>query len=703
MILKHGCLGCHKLGDRGGTLGPDLTYVGDKTANDFDFTRVNGERTVANWLFAYLKSPAIVVVGTIKPDLGLTDEEARELAAYMLSLERKAGARVVAPLTGPAEGSAFDGSALHKAYCSACHGIDGQGGAIRTPENIQALGRPDELIAPALNNPDTLGVASDAHLRMTIRGGRSDTLMQAWAKHGGLSDVEIDRLVAHIRSWDKTPASLRSVSASRGNAHYGRALYRSRCLGCHGRDGQTSVGLALNSASFLAVASDDMLARTIVYGRPNTAMPSWKTLVADQVSDLLAYIRSWEQVPAAKQAVLGKLSRVKPDKLALEVGRTLFESNCALCHGNAGKASPALNDDPFLSVVDDEYLYTAIVRGRPGTAMPAWKNLSVDDLVGLINFLRSWNEHRRLPLEPYSVRGDAERGGSVFQRACASCHGRDAEGAAGPQLVNPVFLASATDAMLRHWIHSRCPGTRRGPSPEAQQAAVELSEAQVNDVVTHLRRVGGIRPAAIDRSTTGNPSNGADLYDFVCAECHGPNGEGLTGSALSNPDFLRSASDGFLLASTVVGRDGTRMSPDVAKIVSAVQQGDAQTALQDIVAFIRHWERNPPIAGIPARYVTGADVDSGRELYTSHCAGCHGKRGNDGWAPTLNNREFLAAANDGFMQATVTRGRVSTAMRPFAIGADGIAELCSEEINNIVAYVRTWAAPENRPTESPQR
>ncbi len=145
-----------------------------------------------------------------------------------------------------------------------------------------------------------------------------------------------------------------------------------------------------------------------------------------------------------------------------------------------------------------------------------------------------------------------------------------------------------------------------------------------------------------------------------------------------------------------MGRDGTRMVPMAGDSEDAVEVPPDD--LKDIVAFVRHWEREPPIAGIPPRYVTEADLEIGKELYAGHCAGCHGKGGNDGWAPTLNNREFLAAATDGFLQATITRGRSNTAMRPFAVGADGIAELSGQQINNIVAYLRTWAGPERQPT-----
>ena len=699
LVIEHGCLGCHKIGSRGGDLGPDITYAGDKAVRDLDFTRVEGERTVANWMFAYFKSPRTVLPGAVKPDLKLSEEEARALADYMARLKRKAASPTRTPLPRPVKPTPLGGKALYSTFCSACHGPDGQGGIVRAPYNSQTPYRPEESIAPAVANPDMLGVASNDYLRMIIRSGRSGTSMLAWVEKGGLSEDEIERLIAHLRSWDATAPAMERISASHGNARYGRALYRSRCMGCHGHDGQTSIGVSLHSASLLSVASDDFLAQAIVYGRANTAMPSWKRLSAARVSDLLAYLRTWEPVPASKQAVLTGLSQTVRDGSSEAAGRAVYRSNCEICHGEDGEGTigPSLNKETFLSIVDNEYLYTAIVAGRPGTAMPAWKQLPLGDLVHLINFLRSWNEGRRRRLPAYQARGDRGRGSVLFDETCADCHGRHAEGAAGPQLNNRTFLGSVTDAMLREWIRHRCPVTQPESVSRGEQKTLEFSAAQIADVVTHLRNIpGGVRVARSGH-TMGNAENGAEIVTFVCTTCHGPSGEGLTASALSNPDFLRSASDGFLLGSIVMGREGTRMFPMVGESEDALPL--SADDLRDMVAFTRSWEHDPPVSGIPARYVTDADPDVGKELYAGLCAGCHGPNGNDGWAATLNNREFLAAATDGFLQATLARGRAGTAMRPVAVGSGGTAELSLKEINHIVAYVRSWAAPENRPAE----
>jgi cytochrome c oxidase subunit 2 len=77
------CVGCHTIrGVSAGVLGPDLTHFGSRTtlaAGMFP----SGPETLATWL----KDPQAVKPGAKMPNLGLTGEQARALAAYLLSLK----------------------------------------------------------------------------------------------------------------------------------------------------------------------------------------------------------------------------------------------------------------------------------------------------------------------------------------------------------------------------------------------------------------------------------------------------------------------------------------------------------------------------------------------------------------------------------------------------------------------------------------
>ncbi len=730
LVIDHGCLGCHKYRGRGGNLGPDITYVGDKTIHDFDFHHVEGPRTVANWLFAHFKSPAAVVPTTLMPEMGLADAEARDLAAYMISLKRKRAPAAYTPLPQPVDLTPVRGETLYLAYCSSCHGTDGVGALVRDAEiaELEELGRqsflsssdtgaqqivldrPRELITPSLRNVDTLGVASDDFLRQIIAEGRPKTSMPAWKHDGGLTDDEIELLVGYIRRWEPREADRTAISASRGDARYGAALFRANCAACHGASGEGGqIGISLRAANFLAIVSDDMLTATILKGRANTAMPSWRQFDNRDVSDLLAYIRSWQPLQSDRDDVLAAVGRfsnpsqnndgsaIRPTEdiaaPSAETGLILYRSRCVVCHGEngEGKIGPSLANQSVLPVVSNEFLHDTIVRGRPGTAMPAWRQLSTRDVADLIALLRSWQTEPTKELPQLHVTGDWQNGELLFKGMCASCHGPQAEGAIGPQLVNPVFLETVRDATLVQWISYGRRGTQMRPFLKGQQGAVELSRHQIEDIVTFLRYQTGHRATDGQRVGIGFAPRGEVLFREMCAACHGPQGEGANGPAIRNPAFLAAATDGFLRATIVLGRDGTEMR-SLAHRGSGIAELRADQ-IDDLIAFLRS---ATPQSQPQHRFVIGANAESGHALFDHYCAGCHGADGKDNFAPMLNNAGFLRAATDGYLQATIIRGRRGTAMRPFGLGRHGLADLSQEQVNDIVAYIRQWS-PDTRP------
>lgn len=56
----------------------------------------------------------------------------------------------------------------------------------------------------------------------------------------------------------------------------------------------------------------------------------------------------------------------------------------------------------------------------------------------------------KLELEP--VIGNADLGKTLYAKHCANCHGTKGEGISAPALANPMFLATASDAFLKHTI-----------------------------------------------------------------------------------------------------------------------------------------------------------------------------------------------------------------------------------------------------------
>ena len=84
IFLGGACVACHTV--KGtlaqGKVGPDLTHVGSRTtiaAGILDNTPEN----LAKWIH----QPSAIKVGSKMPDLGLSDQDVRDIAAYLSTLK----------------------------------------------------------------------------------------------------------------------------------------------------------------------------------------------------------------------------------------------------------------------------------------------------------------------------------------------------------------------------------------------------------------------------------------------------------------------------------------------------------------------------------------------------------------------------------------------------------------------------------------
>ncbi|MCP4452609.1 MAG: hypothetical protein GY809_14200, partial [Planctomycetes bacterium] len=66
-----------------------------------------------------------------------------------------------------------------------------------------------------------------------------------------------------------------------------------------------------------------------------------------------------------------------------------------------------------------------------------------------------------------------------------------------------------------------------------------------------------------------------------------------------------------------------------------------------------------------------------------------------------NDQHFLRAATGGFLRATIARGRDGSSMRAFGQGSQGLVDLTSDDIDDIVAYIRQWSTQSGLPITIP--
>ncbi|GMR09302.1 MAG: hypothetical protein BMS9Abin28_0120 [Anaerolineae bacterium] len=401
--------------------------------------------------------------------------------------------------TAPASAE-LGGAELYLRLCARCHGENGEG-----------------RFGPALNTKGYLQNVSDEELREAVMRGRGQTEMLAWGDLGLLTNRQIDEMVAMIRGWEPTapesPGILApdSPSSAAGEPEQGEALFAQFCSGCHGFTGEAAVGEAFILRDAVGSLDDVTLTRQIRGG--SSAMPPFHAvLTTDDISDLLALMRTWHAgpEPAATPIVLS--------------GEEVFARVCARCHGPDGDGGigPPLNSREFLAANDDPAIEQWIARGTLGTSMLSWGDLGLltpEQISELVDFIRAWEATAPSTVGAGTVEagasaslGKAAHGEQLFAQFCSGCHGlRGDRKTAGFLLNSAEFLDGRNDEIIASQIQN---GGREMPSFHSI-----LTGQDVNDLLSYMRSgFSGAEPA---------PGFSGDVLPILadeCAICHGAAG-----------------------------------------------------------------------------------------------------------------------------------------------------------------------------------
>jgi mono/diheme cytochrome c family protein len=212
---------------------------------------------------------------------------------------------------------------------------------------------------------------------------------------------------ANLPGTGATPSfTILSYPARLPSSAIGQPLYRTHCAKCHGEDGKGVVPGARNFTDLDYMRGETPAAFYAAVTEGRGEMPSFRdTLTSDERWDVVFYM--WRFSTNA-------------DKLAL--GKSIYEANCAACHGEdgVGKVLGAA-DFTDLRVVDDRAprdFYLTVTQGKG--SMPAWQGrLSQDERWAVIDFLRTFSYDATLPGETVS---EPQAQPTVTEAACSSTY-----------------------------------------------------------------------------------------------------------------------------------------------------------------------------------------------------------------------------------------------------------------------------------------
>lgn len=69
-------------------MGPDLTYEGDKSPEQFSYERIKGFASMFSWHVGHLKNPKDLVAESVMPNFGFSSSDAQAVAMLVMSWKR---------------------------------------------------------------------------------------------------------------------------------------------------------------------------------------------------------------------------------------------------------------------------------------------------------------------------------------------------------------------------------------------------------------------------------------------------------------------------------------------------------------------------------------------------------------------------------------------------------------------------------------
>ncbi len=464
MLAQYGCVSCHLIKTPDGItmkstdVPPSLEHIADKTTRE--------------WIYTWIKNPQAYAVSATMPNYKLSDADASDISAYLMSSSTPQAGDVdatVIPLAKNADPSA--GPSLYgESFCATCHAVQNDAGNLVGGNVGPELTRIGNKAKPAwlqawIENPHTYNSATlMPHYRLTPQ---QVATLTSFLMNKTDSDYGTN---VHLTA--ATPAAV-----ARGK----KLVATLGCAACHTING---VNKPDNFAPELSRVGSKPLAQLIFLPGMEHTLPSY---IAGKIKQPQAFgpglkmpqfTLTDEQRDALTTALLAldERSQTMPDKLRVhsvepttyepagQAGKLMADLNCLSCHrinGHGSDMAPDLSLEG--SSVQSQWLDNFLKN--PNTLRPALTrrmprfNLSDADRKTLTDYMMVVYQSPTIDLDkaPPAVNPPAmvEHGRQLYysRYACQSCHIIDTKvdkGYIGPTLTQ--VGSRLTPAWIYAWL-----------------------------------------------------------------------------------------------------------------------------------------------------------------------------------------------------------------------------------------------------------
>ena len=464
ILARYGCVHCHsvKLPDGSSMTAsdhpPPLLHIADKTTRE--------------WLFSWLKDPQAYAASTTMPNYKLSDADASDISAYLISSSTpQVGDTFTAAVKPVSDADPSAGPTLYgESFCASCHAVQNAAGNLvggnLGPEltRIGNKAKPEWMLAwlqdPRGYDPTT----PMPHYRFSAQ--EAQVLADFLAKK---SDSDFG---ANVHLDSATPEQI---------AHGKKLVAELGCAACHEING---IRKPENFAPDLSEIGSKPLAQLIFLPGMEHTLPSYISAKIQQPRDfgpglkMPQYTLSAQQNNALTTALLALTERSHTTPTNLRVaavretaykpaghaGKLMTELACLSCHrinGHGGDMAPDLTWEGSAvqrQWLDDFLKHPNTVRPALIRRMPRF-NLSDSDSKELTDYMMV--AYQSPSIDPDKAPGSmnvpamVEQGRQLFysKYACQSCHIADTKtdkGYIGPTLTE--VGSRLTPAWIYSWL-----------------------------------------------------------------------------------------------------------------------------------------------------------------------------------------------------------------------------------------------------------